>query len=894
MNRKSLVARLLDSTGSNHIADRQRYSNMQLEPLEDRKMLAATVYVNDNWVNVSDPGNPVEVGDFVTNGNDTINPGGIFAEYGVDAFGTVDGSSVVGNEFIRDAIPNVDADGTLEILEGTYTESDIIIDSPMIVTGAVGATTLIVPETESSGDDNNFGVGTHSGIIIYSPSVTVSNLTLDGNGNGSLTGSLNYHHGVTTLYDSQNGGDYASLHNGNLPLVQLGAISGNRSVPDLRIDNVTVNNVYWHGLTLSALAGKSFGIIEDGNPGTTDLEILNSTVNNVGATKNENAIGILMQNLNNTSEASGQPDSQAINNTISNVGIGLSARTFGTSSYGNDSAARSRPGFVFTTVNNAAVRAYEIIEGQVLDIFANVANWTGANTATGVYINFGDADPAGFEIDGAQIGMHIQNATLNQGGGPTILFGTKLTGPGTGVAGSVGILVENSVEFTNSVSANIVAGSIVTGYETGIKVNQAVAPGDAAVNQVLLDGVNVLGNGTAISVGNGSVLRGNPAALTDVVVTGTGRLEARYTNWENFYQNNPGNAATPIFTPPKATDIQTGNVSLGASATFAPLLTNETGSTVLFDFESAANYPFATPPDAPVNGVVPSPYGALFNWFGNVTQDGSGQLVVGGGATNGYGYDFLFGGNNVPIGGNQFQLIPTDIHDHTNLDIVIKLGAGNVSETLWFGLFDIRGNANVYSVDLTKLNSTAYTTVSIDLLSPSIDLTGPDGQMDLSTISGYVFGGDQGNANGLFNVPMAFNVEEIGTSSIPAGQLDVTGTVNLGGATLDGSLSAGFAATVGEEFTIVNNDGADAVVGTFAGLSEGASLSIGGANFTISYMGGDGNDVVLTRQSDAVTEVLGRQIFYNGSKFDGFSTAINASDDLAIATDKSAYLPGSG
>jgi hypothetical protein len=40
--------------------------------------------------------------------------------------------------------------------------------------------------------------------------------------------------------------------------------------------------------------------------------------------------------------------------------------------------------------------------------------------------------------------------------------------------------------------------------------------------------------------------------------------------------------------------------------------------------------------------------------------------------------------------------------------------------------------------------------------------------------------------------------------------------------------------------------------------------------------------------------VVGRHIFYNNSKFDGGSTSINSSDDAAIATDKVAYLPGSG
>jgi hypothetical protein len=40
--------------------------------------------------------------------------------------------------------------------------------------------------------------------------------------------------------------------------------------------------------------------------------------------------------------------------------------------------------------------------------------------------------------------------------------------------------------------------------------------------------------------------------------------------------------------------------------------------------------------------------------------------------------------------------------------------------------------------------------------------------------------------------------------------------------------------------------------------------------------------------------VADRFVFYNQSSFDGNSDAINAADDAAIATDKSAYLPGSG
>jgi hypothetical protein len=40
--------------------------------------------------------------------------------------------------------------------------------------------------------------------------------------------------------------------------------------------------------------------------------------------------------------------------------------------------------------------------------------------------------------------------------------------------------------------------------------------------------------------------------------------------------------------------------------------------------------------------------------------------------------------------------------------------------------------------------------------------------------------------------------------------------------------------------------------------------------------------------------VIGRRLFYNQSKFDGLSPELNASDDNAIAPDKSAYIAGSG
>jgi autotransporter-associated beta strand protein len=76
-------------------------------------------------------------------------------------------------------------------------------------------------------------------------------------------------------------------------------------------------------------------------------------------------------------------------------------------------------------------------------------------------------------------------------------------------------------------------------------------------------------------------------------------------------------------------------------------------------------------------------------------------------------------------------------------------------------------------------------------------------------------------------------------------QLKVLGTVGLSNATLHATL--GFQSASSNTFTIVDNDGADAVIGTFNGLGQNAILTINGIPFRITYTGGTGNDVVLTQ-----------------------------------------------
>ncbi len=89
----------------------------------------------------------------------------------------------------------------------------------------------------------------------------------------------------------------------------------------------------------------------------------------------------------------------------------------------------------------------------------------------------------------------------------------------------------------------------------------------------------------------------------------------------------------------------------------------------------------------------------------------------------------------------------------------------------------------------------------------------------------------------------------IGGTAPDAGyqRLGVAGGIDLTGASL--VLEGSYTPAVGDTFVVVDNDGADAVSGTFTALPEGTSIpNVLGSSLSarIAYAGGTGNDVVLT------------------------------------------------
>jgi uncharacterized repeat protein (TIGR02059 family) len=124
-------------------------------------------------------------------------------------------------------------------------------------------------------------------------------------------------------------------------------------------------------------------------------------------------------------------------------------------------------------------------------------------------------------------------------------------------------------------------------------------------------------------------------------------------------------------------------------------------------------------------------------------------------------------------------------------------------------------------------------------------------------------------------------------------QLKVLGAVDVTGATL--TVAGSYTPVGGNVFTLVTNDASDAVTGTFNGLAEGATVAFRGVDMTLSYVGGDGNDITLTAPDptppafqSAATNADGTKVIltYN----EALSATTAATTAFAVTTDGNANV----
>jgi autotransporter-associated beta strand protein len=95
--------------------------------------------------------------------------------------------------------------------------------------------------------------------------------------------------------------------------------------------------------------------------------------------------------------------------------------------------------------------------------------------------------------------------------------------------------------------------------------------------------------------------------------------------------------------------------------------------------------------------------------------------------------------------------------------------------------------------------------------------------------------------------PSSINIELAGATPMTEyDRLVVLSGTRLTGRSLDVDLLNGFTPALGSQFTIIDDRFAGGITGTFNGLAQDAVFFADGRAFQINYLGGDGNDVVLT------------------------------------------------
>ena len=292
------------------------------------------------------------------------------------------------------------------------------------------------------------------------------------------------------------------------------------------------------------------------------------------------------------------------------------------------------------------------------------------------------------------------------------------------------------------------------------------------------------------------------------------------------------------------------------------------------------------------------------NWQGNAVPAsgqpvefpnlGSSQNVDLGGATVSVGDftmdgDYAFSDGTIALQGNisgnssldqfsaglllgQNTTITVGTFDEINVDAVISDGGNSYGITKQGGgTLALGGPGNSYTGATEaaqgelRANTTLASAVTVDS-GATLDgngmvagITDNSGRVSLYsypdpatlTTSGAVSLG----AGSTFEEDVSFDSN---TDTQVNGELVATGSsVNLTGSTLDVQPLNFFTPAIGETVTLISNQTGSPVVGTFAGLPEGAEMTIDGVNCQISYAGGQsGRDVTLTTVPGDATQLV--------------------------------------
>jgi hypothetical protein len=308
---------------------------------------------------------------------------------------------------------------------------------------------------------------------------------------------------------------------------------------------------------------------------------------------------------------------------------------------------------------------------------------------------------------------------------------------------------------------------------------------------------------------------------------------------DSMYQVGSGavptaaNAGSQVFTIPSGFPTTSGSGLYPFGMWFANAYTLYIGD------EGQANIPT---PSTYSGGVytqalpASNPTAGLQKWI-NSKADGSGTWTLEYTLNNGLNLGVPFGYtiSNYPTGVNPATGVPWQPANNGLRNIAGQIN-GDGTVTIYAITSTVSGETD-QGADPNEL-VTITDTLSSTVLPPAETFTVLQNATGLDVLRGVAISTPYTpNLAASFNSPTSDAVTANGYAA--------------GGITLD-PITLGFTPTQGEVLTLVNNTGAGPIVGTFTGLPEGSSVvgTFGGTSyyFSISYVGGDGNDVTLTEQ----------------------------------------------
>jgi hypothetical protein len=514
------------------------------------------------------------------------------------------------------------------------------------------------------------------------------------------------------------------------------------------------------------------------------------------------------------------------------------------------------------------------------------------NANQGVTTTSGDYK--GLTVQAALVATGAGNITLNGRGGPdgngnhgvavenssskvqSASGAITMQGQGGGNNGgwNYGLLLSQSTVTNNTGAIHLVGtGGTSGGRNVGLYLESTVISSTAdgsAVGNVTLQGT---GGAPAEGDNFGIQMRGSNrinSVAGDVALIGAGGVNSTNNGWGIFIENN-GSINSTGTGANAATITITGTASSGNGA--AGLFFVYGGATINTVDGALTINGSSTSSGSDPNSVV--------FWPARLYATGSGAITINAASTHATDFVTLSGDTVIDSGPadltlrvNTIAMIDGNLRGSGNLLIAPRtagtsIGIGDGSGTLNVGdgqLSKITDGFNSITIgDATsgpvEINTATFRDPVTIIGSVIRDRSGADldAATNAVTLVGTVAPGQSpGILNVTGNVALAANdtfAVEIGGAtpgedSSNHDQINAVGTVTIGDpVTLTLTAVNSYTPLPGATYHLIANDGSDAVIGRFRGLPEGATLAnfLGSShNATISYQGGDGNDVVIT------------------------------------------------